>query len=96
MPQKFEAKIRVYHSATATCYAPSELCGIGGLLRERICSALCFRGGPRRDTVFVDLDRDQPGMLGMVVAHVLFFAFQYRWKDYSCALVNWFVRDADA
>ena len=97
MPQKFEGKIRVHHSATATFYALSELCGVGGLLRERIRSAPCFRGGPHCDTVFVELDRDQPGMLGMVVAHVLlFFSFQYHQKDYSCTLVNWFVHDTDA
>ena len=35
-------------------------------------------------------------MEGMVVARVhLFISFCYRHVDYSCALVNWFVRDDD-
>ena len=94
--QKFEGKIRVHYSATATFYAPSELCGVGGLLRERIRSTPNFHGGPRRDTVFVELDGDQPGLLGMVIARVLLlFSFHYRRKDHSCALVNWFLRDED-
>ena len=94
--QKFEGKIRVHYSATATFYAPSELCGVGGLLRERIHSTPNFHSAPCRDTVFVELDGDQLGLLGMVIAHVLLlFSFHYCRKDHSCTLVNWFLHDED-
>ena len=65
---------------------------MGGLHRERIRSNPHFFGHPRFDTVFVVLDEDKPRMAGMVIARVLlFFSFNYRRHDYSCALVNWFV-----
>jgi len=80
----------------ATFYAPSDLCGIGGLHRERIQSIPCFRGGERYDTVFVELDASQEGLLGMVVARVLlFFSFTYRRKAHFCALVHWYIRESD-
>ncbi|KDR82217.1 hypothetical protein GALMADRAFT_58542, partial [Galerina marginata CBS 339.88] len=89
---QFEGRIHVHHSAVATFVAPSDLCGTGGLHRERIRSSPCFFGHPRRDTVFVVLDEEKRGMAGMVIARVLlFFSFNYRRRDYSCALVNWFV-----
>ncbi|KAF8870790.1 hypothetical protein CPB84DRAFT_1692758 [Gymnopilus junonius] len=95
----FRGKIYVHHSAVATFYAPSDLCGTGGMHREHICSTPSFHGHARRDTAFVVLDEEKPGMEGMAIARVhLFFSFQYREKDYSCALVNWYVptgRDHD-
>jgi hypothetical protein len=96
----FDGAIKVYHSAIATFYAPSDLSGSGGLRRERIRSAPCFYGHPRRDTVFVVTDDSQPGMEGMEIGRVqLFFSFQYRRKEFSCALINWFIhadeRDPD-
>jgi len=95
-PPQFEAGIRVHHSATATFYAPSDLCGTGGLLQERIRSMPYCHGGQRYDTVFVELDSSKPGLLGMVVAQVLlFFSFEYRRKTYFCALVHWYVRESD-
>ena len=88
----FAGKIHVYHSAIATFYSPSDLCGAGGMLRERIRSNPSFKGHQQHDTVFVVLDESQPGMLGMVIARVLlFFSFHYRHKDFSCAFVNWFI-----
>ena len=94
--QSFEGIIHVHHSATATFYSPSELCGVGGLHCERIRSSPSFQGVPRRDTVFVELDATKPGLPGMVIARVLlFFSITYRRVDYSCALVNWFLRDDD-
>jgi len=44
-PPPFEAGIRVHHSATATFYAPFDLCGTGGLLQERIQSMPYCHGG---------------------------------------------------
>ena len=95
LPQ-FDGRIRVHHSAQATFFAPSDLCGAGGMHQERIRSTPSWHGHPRRDTVFVVLDDSLPGMEGMVVARVhLFISFCYRCVNYSCALVNWFVRDDD-
>ena len=90
----FEGEIRVYHSAVATFYAPSDLCGAGGLRRERIRSTPSFHGSERRNTVFVVLDEEKSGMEGMEIGQVLFFfSFHYRRKDYACALINWYVHD---
>ena len=96
----FDDAIRVHHSAIATFYAPSDLSGSGGLRRERIRSTPNFFGHPRYDTVFVVIDDSQPGMEGMEIGRVLlFFSFEYRGKNFSCALINWFVhghgRDPD-
>lgn len=67
--------------------------------RERIRSTPAFHGHPRRNTAFVVLDEEKPGMEGMAIARILlFFSFQYRHRDYSCAYVNWYVpvgRDRD-
>src|SRR6266540_165857 len=52
----FERDIKVYHSAIATYYAPSDLCGAGGLHREYIWLTPSFHGHRHRDTVFVVLD----------------------------------------
>ena len=90
----FRGDIKVYHSAVATYYAPSDLCGAGGLRRERIRSTPSFYGHERRDTVFVVLDESTNGMEGMEIGCVLlFFSFMYRGKSFSCALINWFVHD---
>jgi hypothetical protein len=92
----FNGEVRVHHSAIATFYAPSDLCGAGGLRRERIRSTPSFHGHERRDTVFVVLDESKTGMEGMEIGRVLlFFSFHYRRKNYSCALINWYVHDGE-
>jgi hypothetical protein len=92
----FQGRIHVHHSAAATFFAPSDLCGAGGMHQERIHSTPSWYGHPCRDTVFVVLDDSLVGMEGMVVARVhLFFSFNYKQVDYSCAFVNWLVRDND-
>ena len=74
----YEGSIWVYHSAITTYYAPSDLCGTGGLHCERIQAAPNFRGEKRYDTVFVELEVSKEGLLGMVIARVhLFFSFLY-------------------
>ncbi|KAH9159540.1 hypothetical protein EDB89DRAFT_2117724 [Lactarius sanguifluus] len=95
----FDGTIKVHHSAIATFYAPSDLSGSGGLQREQIQSTPNFFGHPHHDTVFVVID-SQPGMEGMEIGRILlFFSFEYRRKNFSCALINWFVhtdeRDPD-
>lgn len=96
----FDGVIKVHHSAVATFYAPGDLSGSGGLRYERIRSTPNFFGSPRRDTVFVVIDDSQPGMEGMEIGRVLLlFSFEYRRKNFSCALINWFIhadeRDPD-
>lgn len=90
----FTGKIHVFHSAITRFYAPSDLCGAGGMYRQRIRSNPSWYGYPRRDTVFVVQDEDQPGMDGLLVARVhLFFSFfdDYDEETVPCALVSWFV-----
>lgn len=90
-------RIDVYHCATATFYAPSELAGPGGMHREKIrATPRWWRQHPRYDTVLVSLDRDALGMDGMTVARVRCF-FAYRDEDivHECALVEWFILDDD-
>jgi hypothetical protein len=90
----FDKHIRVHHSATALYYSPSDVCGAGGLIRETIRSSPSYRGGLRRDTIFVSVDSTDPGIKGIMVARVLlFFSFNCRRTDFSCALVRWFVYD---
>ena len=94
---RFEGRINIYHSAVARFYAPSDLCGTGGMYRERIRSNPNWRREySRYDTVFVETDAELPGMLGMVVARVLlFFSFTFRDQHYPCALVHWLIPVGD-
>ena len=90
----FEGEIRVYNSTIATFYAPSDLCGAGGLCCECICSTPSFHGSEHRNTVFVVLNEDKSGMEGMEIGQVLlFFSFHYHQKDYACALINQYMHD---
>ncbi|GLB38138.1 hypothetical protein LshimejAT787_0500030 [Lyophyllum shimeji] len=90
---RFHGRISVYHSAVARYFSPSDICGVGGMHRERIRSHPNWRGlYPRYDTVFVETDSDTLGMLGMTIGRVLlFFSFSFCGEDYPCALVNWFI-----
>ena len=64
--------------------------------QERIRSTPSWYDHPRYDTVYVVLDDTLPGMEGMVIVRVrLFLSFNYKRVDYSCAFVNWLVRDSD-
>ncbi|KAH9170690.1 hypothetical protein EDB89DRAFT_1907533 [Lactarius sanguifluus] len=94
---RFGGHVNVYHSAVACFYAPSDLCGTGGMYRERIRSTPNWRGEyPRHDTVFVERGVGLPGMHGMLVARVLlFFSFSFRDQHYPCALVHWFIPVGD-
>lgn len=86
-------RIKVFPSAVATFYAPSDHSGIRGLKRERIRSVSSWRGGPaRRDCVFISGDDDLPGFRGLHAARVLLF-FSIKLSKHvtiPCALVNWF------
>jgi hypothetical protein len=59
---RFVGAILVYHSAIARFYAPSDLCGAGGMYRERIRSNPDWRGEyARYDTMFVEVDAELDG-----------------------------------
>lgn len=90
-------KISIYQSAVACFYAPSDICGVKGMRRERIHASPSWRKGPPRyDTVLVETDPDTPGMQGTDVAQVkLFLSFHYDGTEYHCALVDWFSRVGD-
>ncbi|TFK59591.1 hypothetical protein BDN72DRAFT_905705 [Pluteus cervinus] len=84
---------RMYTSARAVFYAPSDLSGIGGMHHERIrATASWYRGPPRYDCVFIgDTDSEEPGFWGFHVARVrLFFSFKHGDTTYPCALIHWF------
>ena len=95
-PMIWDAKVSVYHSATAIFRAPSNPSGPGGMYREVIRSTPFWpRGdipGPRRDCVFVDVgNSENSGMKGLLVARVyLFFKFTHNGVVYPCALVRWY------
>ncbi len=88
-------RVDVYHCATATFHAPSELAGPGGMPRELIRATPRWFGlYPRFDTVLVSLDRDALGLDGMMVARVrCFFAYPDEDIVHECALVEWFIMD---
>lgn len=94
---QFYGKINVYHSAVARFYAPSDLCGAGGMYREMIRANPNWRGEyARYDTVFVETNAELQGMLGMVIGRtLLFFSFEWHGIEYPCALVHWLVPVGD-
>ncbi|KAK0434113.1 hypothetical protein EV421DRAFT_1909618 [Armillaria borealis] len=85
-------RISVFHSAVATFFAPSDMSGLHGMKRERICSTPSWRKkGPCRDCAYVVEDEEKEGFKGMSVVHVhLFFSFSFEGVSYPCALVEWF------
>jgi len=87
----FGGNIRVHHSAVARFYSPSDVCGAGGMLHERIRSTPLWLGEyPWCDTVFVEVNANLPGMQGMVIARVImFFSFKESGFWCPCALVEW-------
>ena len=92
--QQFNGRIFVYHSATARYYAPSDLCGTGGMRHGLIRSNPIWHGEYScYDTVFVTTaNSDHSGFMGMCIGRVyLFFSFVHEEVDYHCALIHWFV-----
>ncbi|KIJ17530.1 hypothetical protein PAXINDRAFT_72399, partial [Paxillus involutus ATCC 200175] len=89
---RFLGKGYSYSSALATFYAPSDLCGVGGMYCQHIHARPSWRGGHKRyDCVFAEKDPTLLGFQGLYVAQVfLLFSFQFRNTTYPCALVHWF------
>ncbi|KAF9039731.1 hypothetical protein BJ165DRAFT_1416380 [Panaeolus papilionaceus] len=77
-----DAPLPSIDASISTFYAPSDLCGAGGMKRERIRSKPAFHGVTRRDTVLVDESKSK--MKGMTVGRVeLFFSFKYRQRAHN-------------
>jgi hypothetical protein len=91
-------RIKVFHSATSTYYAPSDLSGIGGMHRELIRATPSWKKGQGRyDCVYVERDAKMEGFSGLLVAHInLFFSFTFENITYPCALVQWFSTYGDS
>ena len=89
---KNTTKIRVFPSAIAIYYAPSDLSGTRGMFCERIRAVDSWRHGPgRHDCVFIQHDPDQPGFQGLYVARVRhFFSIRHDKVYFPCALVSWY------
>jgi hypothetical protein len=94
----FYEMIRVFTSAVATFYAPSDISGVGGMRSERIHAIDTWRHGPGcHDCVFVNTDSAAEGMHGLDIARVrLLFSFKHEGSTYPCALVHWYSRVGDS
>ncbi|KAG2118670.1 uncharacterized protein F5147DRAFT_742178 [Suillus discolor] len=69
---EFHGKVQVFHLAVACFWAPSDLCGVGGMHRERICATPSWRNGPaRHDCIFLENNPTLPGFQGLYVAQVV-------------------------
>jgi hypothetical protein len=82
--------IHIYHPAIVRFYAPSDLCGVGGMHRERIRSNPNWQGKfTQYDTVFIETDSELEGMAGLAIGcALLLFSFKRGGKTYACALVH--------
>ncbi|KAI0028258.1 hypothetical protein K488DRAFT_80772 [Vararia minispora EC-137] len=70
-------QVHVFHSATATFYAPSDDSGLQGMRREIIRSTPSWH--------------EQPGMQGMTIGRIhLFFRFKFEGTAYPCVLIDRF------
>lgn len=89
---KFEGRISVFYSASATFCAPSDPSGPRSMRREYIRATPSWRRRySRYDTVFVNSHPELSGIRGLSVARVfLFFSVMHRGIRYMCALVQWF------
>ncbi|KAJ7698292.1 hypothetical protein B0H17DRAFT_1158368 [Mycena rosella] len=83
----YSGKVKVFPSAVATFFAPSDQSGIGGMHRERIRAVRSWRGGaPRYDCVFVEHDTEQAGFPRVLA----FMSLEKNGVKYPCALATWF------
>ncbi|KAI0757759.1 hypothetical protein C8Q80DRAFT_1091076 [Daedaleopsis nitida] len=91
------SSIAVYRTASSTFYAPSELCGPGGMHREMIRATPRWWGAyARYDTVLVNIDPDRLGLDGMLVARIrAFLSYLHEGDLQQCALVEWFASEGD-
>src|ERR1019366_8729195 len=87
----FTGRIFVYHSAVARFFAPSDLCGAGGMYQERIRSNPNWHGEyVRYDTVFIQTGSEIGTMKGLTIGRArLLFSFASGGICYPCVLVDW-------
>jgi hypothetical protein len=92
LPIITDTRVRVFHSATAYFWAPSDPSGVGGMRREVIRATPSWRSdGPRYDCVYLMVDPEALGFRALSVVRVqLLFSFRWSGKAYPCALVKWF------
>ncbi|THV01579.1 hypothetical protein K435DRAFT_654927, partial [Dendrothele bispora CBS 962.96] len=85
----FSSYISVYHSALARFYSPSDLCGMGGMYRQRIRSnPEWYDGQGRFDTVLIEVENTATSINGMIPARVLlFFSFVLGDEVHECAFI---------
>ena len=82
----------IHSSATTSFYAPSDICGTGGMHHEHMHVVTSWRcGKPQYDCVFINIDKHKPGMFRLSIAHArLFFSIKVNCIKHSCALVHWY------
>ncbi|KAK1227851.1 hypothetical protein PQX77_009129 [Marasmius sp. AFHP31] len=90
-------KVKVFPSAVSTFSAPSDLCGFGGMKRERIRAVESWKNsGPRHDCVFMVKDQDGRGFRSLHVARVVhFLSIEHDHEHYECALISGFTPISD-
>ncbi|KAI6142986.1 hypothetical protein BKA82DRAFT_4331329 [Pisolithus tinctorius] len=90
LPDLLSLPLSVFHSATSTLYAPSDLSGLGGMHSECIWSPAHY------DTIFLEKEPEIPGMGGLNVTRVfLFCSFHFDGIRYPCMLIQWFTTISD-
>ncbi|KAG1728600.1 uncharacterized protein EDB91DRAFT_1239333 [Suillus paluster] len=89
---RYKGKILVFNSACLRFYAPSDLCGVGGMKVEHICACPLWRNEfPHNDCIFINTGSITEGIRGLEVARICaFFSFKYGGQVYPCAVIHWF------
>ncbi|KIJ58695.1 hypothetical protein HYDPIDRAFT_102171, partial [Hydnomerulius pinastri MD-312] len=94
---RHEGKVKVFNSAAVTFFAPSDPSSLGGMRREHIrASPKWHNEYARNDCIFVSVDANINGMLGLEIARMIcFFSFVFEGELYPCAVVHWFDKVGD-
>ncbi|KAG1724132.1 hypothetical protein EDB19DRAFT_1897950 [Suillus lakei] len=77
---RFEGHIKIFNSATASFYAPSDLSSVGGMQHKHICAAPSWRRGPAHNNTVLVNTTSEDGIDGM----------DHSRETFPCALVHWF------
>jgi hypothetical protein len=88
----YDGTVRVFPSAIATFFAPSDDSNMRGMHRERIRATHSWRNSAARyDCIFVEQDPELPGFRGLLAARVfLLFSIKHQNIVYPGALIRWF------
>jgi hypothetical protein len=86
----FMGQIYVYHLAATCFYAPSDLCGAGGMYCEQIHSNPNWLGKyAHYNTMFITMDTEVDVMQGITIGcALLFFSFTFGDTYFPCALIH--------